>query len=85
MMGAADLRPPTLPAIAEFDRPKAQKRREFLRVRLDENGHLILYPHQGSGVLSSVSWADGLAIAMENRTYAKGDPITYLPFAGLLG
>jgi len=85
MKGAANLRPPTLQAIAGFDWPKGRKRREFLRVRLDENGHLVDYPHQGSGVLTSVAWADGLAIAREHQTFAKGDLIDYLPFGGLLG
>jgi len=85
MKGASDLRTLTARAIAGFDWPKAQKRREFLRVRLDENSHLSSYPHQGSGVLRSVAWADGLAIARENQTFAKGDLVEYLPFSGLLG
>ena len=44
---------------------KGIKRQEYLRVRVrhDESGaYAEIYPHQGSGVLSSASWADGLEI-----------------------
>ncbi len=86
LMGASSLGAPTFAVRAGFDRPKAQKRREYIRVRLEAGGGSSLsgYPHQGSGVLSSLAWADGLAIARENEKFAKGDFIDYLPFSGLL-
>jgi molybdopterin molybdotransferase len=87
MMGANNVDTPVFQVKAGFDWPKAQKRHEFMRVRLQTGGDPFLerYPHQGSGVLSSVAWADGLASIPENTSFAKGDLIDYLPFSGLLG
>ena len=62
---------------------KGVKRQEYLRVRInhDETGaYAELYPHQGSGVLSSVSWADGLAIVEPGKAVKIGDILKYVPF-----
>ena len=62
------------------------KRREYLRVRVkhDESGaYAELYPHQGSGVLSSVSWADGLVVVEPEKVINAGDIVRYMPFQGL--
>jgi molybdopterin molybdotransferase len=62
------------------------KRQEYLRVRIrhDESGACAeLFPHQGSGVLSSASWADGLVIIEPGKTIDVGDYLKYLPFQGL--
>ncbi len=85
MMGASNHRTTSFRVAAGFDWPRPQSRREYLRVRLDEHGRPVCYPHQGSGVLSSLAWADGLAIAPENTTFAKGDSIEYLPFCNMIG
>jgi len=45
---------------ADFDWPRPDRRREFLRVQLNRDGGLDLYPNQSSGVLTSAVWADGL-------------------------
>lgn len=69
-----------------FEIPKPRTRREFVRVKLKntyEGSFIHLLPHQGSGVLSSVSQADGLAIIQEERVYNKNDLVEYLPFNGL--
>ena len=61
-------------------------RQEYLRVRVkyDESGaYAELYPHQGSGVLSSVSWADGLVVVEPEKMINTGDIVRYLPFQGL--
>ena len=42
-----------------------------------------LYPHQGSGVLSSASWADGLVEVPIGSEINPGDPVRYFPFEGL--
>jgi molybdopterin molybdotransferase len=55
---------------ADFDWPKADRRNEFLRARMNEDGGLELFPNQGSGVLTSTVWADGL---VDNP---PGQPIT---------
>ncbi len=62
-------------------------RQEYIRVRLEEQPDgavATLYPHQGSGVLSSVSWADGLVEVPVGRDIHQGDNVPYLPFSGLL-
>jgi molybdopterin molybdotransferase len=86
--GVWDVAPAALPARADFDWTKAEKRREFARarLRLDADGQawVSLYPSRSSGVLSSVTWADGLAVLPENQTLAKGDPVIFLPFNELL-
>jgi len=68
--------------IADFDWASV-KRQEYLRVRLHkENGKTAaqLFPHQGSGVLSSASWADGLVEVAVGTEVKKGDTVSYLSF-----
>ena len=86
-MGADDAAPVTFPITAAFEWPKPGKRREYLRaqVAMGENGsEASLHPRQGSGVLTSTSWADGLVIVPEGVTVAPGDTVQYLPFSELL-
>jgi len=75
-------------AQADFERPRAHKRREYLRARLvsaDEQRDTVqLYPHQGSGILSSLAWAEGLACIPEDSCIARGDMVRYLPLETLL-
>jgi len=70
---------------ADFAWPRADKRREFLRVRRNTEGGLELFGNQGSGVLTSTVWADGLVDNPGGTTIAPGDTVRYLPFAELLG
>lgn len=70
---------------AHFDWPKADKRREFLRVRRNAQGGLDLFPNQSSGVLTSAVWADGMVDNSPQRCIAYGDAVTYISFADLLG
>ena len=67
-----------------FNIKKAGIRREFLRVIRNEHNQLELHPNQSSGMLSSASWAEGLAVIMENTAPQKGDLVAYLPFESLL-
>lgn len=86
LQGADDILLKRIPVIADFDWPKI-KRQEYLRVRLlqkDNQTVAQLYPHQGSGVLSSTSWADGLVEALIGKEINKGDVVSYLPFEGHL-
>ncbi|MBK6999217.1 MAG: molybdopterin molybdotransferase MoeA [Rhodoferax sp.] len=71
-------------ARANFTWAKADKRREFLRVRHNPDGGLDLFPNQGSGVLTSVAWGDGLVDNPPGRTIAPGDPVHFISFAELL-
>ena len=66
---------------------KGVKRQEYLRVRVrqDESGACAeIYPHQGSGVLSSTSWADGLVVVEPEKVINTGDLVQYIPFQGLI-
>jgi len=68
--------------IADFDWTSGS-RQEYLRVRLhQESGKTVaqLFPHQGSGVLSSASWADGLVEVAIGIEIKKGDTVRYLAF-----
>ena len=85
LQGASEIHTKPVSVIADFDWP-AVKRQEYLRVRLvqkDNQTIAELYPHQGSGVLSSTSWADGLVEASMNKSISKGDQVTFMPFQGL--
>lgn len=76
--------PPGLPLRADFAWPRADKRREFLRVRLNGQGGLELFRNQGSGVLTSAVWGDGLVDNPAGTTIAPGDTVRFIPFADLL-
>ncbi len=79
----AEVFPSPLPLPADFGRERPGTREEYLRVRL-EAGRLTAYPNQGSGVLSSAAWADGLACLPVDATVAPGDALDYYPMATLL-
>lgn len=57
-------------------------RREFIRVRRNSEGVLENYRTQNSAVLTSCTWADGLADMPANCALKKGDLVTYIPFTG---
>lgn len=75
-------------AKADFDWPKAEKRREFARAQLnlDAQGQaqITLFSSRSSGVLNSLTWANGLAILPEQKTLSRGDMVQFLPFNELL-
>jgi molybdopterin molybdotransferase len=79
--GAASSEPLILPARAAFEIEQAGSRQEYLRVqaRVSE-GELWAVPHsnQSSGVLSSVSWANALAVIPPETSVARGDAIELL-------
>lgn len=87
--GVRQVAPLTVQAQAAFSITKAGNRREYLRARLVENGvgrsRIELHPNQGSGVLLSAAWANGLAVVEPGRTVQPDDLVDFHPFAGLLG
>jgi molybdopterin molybdotransferase len=70
-----------LPMTAHFDWPKPDKRREFLRVKRNTLGGLDLYPNQSSGVLTSVSWADGFVDNPPSQSISRGDTVSFWPMS----
>ncbi|MET0382522.1 MAG: gephyrin-like molybdotransferase Glp [Burkholderiaceae bacterium] len=83
LQGARTLMPAGLPARADFDWPAPDRRREFLRVRRNAGGGLDLFANQGSGVLTSLAWADGLADIAPGRVVRRGDLVPFLSLAEL--
>ena len=84
LQGATELAPKTIAMRADFAWPRADRRREFLRVRRNPAGGLDLFANQGSAVLTSTLWADGLVDNPGGATIVPGDTVRYLPFAELL-
>ena len=74
-----------MPMRADFAWPQADRRREFLRVRRNGAGGLDLFAHQGSNVLTSTIWGDGLVDNPGGQTIAPGDTVSYRSFRELLG
>jgi molybdopterin molybdotransferase len=86
-LGGASVSPQLPAAIAlpaHFELPKAERRREFLRVRRNAAGGLDLFPNQNSSVLTSIAWADGLVDRPANTPIRYGDAVAYLPLAECL-
>ena len=72
------------PMRADFDWLKADRRNEFLRVKVNNQGGLDLFPNQSSGVLTSASWGDGLVDCPPGQAIKAGDLVKYIPFNALL-
>ncbi|KAF0191215.1 MAG: molybdopterin biosynthesis protein molybdenum incorporation step [Gammaproteobacteria bacterium] len=85
--GVTDVLPRFLSVRAAFKRERPDSRREYLRARLTGEGTSMvaeIYPHQGSGVLSSTTWADGFVRVPENQTVTEGQMVDYVPFSTLV-
>ncbi len=84
LQGATEVTPESIAIPAHFDWAKADKRREFLRVRQNAAGGLDLFANQSSGVLTSAVWGDGLVDNPPGQTIARGDRVRFIPFSVLL-
>jgi molybdopterin molybdotransferase len=84
LMGATQLDVPAMTLRADFDLPRADKRREFLRARRNAQGGVDLFANQSSGVLTSAHWADGLIDHAAGATIARGDSVRFIPLSELL-
>ncbi|MFL6682555.1 MAG: gephyrin-like molybdotransferase Glp [Burkholderiaceae bacterium] len=83
LQGAEAAWPMGAPMRADFAWPRPDKRREFLRVRRNGAGGLDLYANQGSGVLTSLAWGDGLADLAPGQAVQPGDMVRFLSLAEL--
>jgi len=68
---------------ADFSWPKGDRRNEFLRAHINDAGGLDLFPNQGSGVLTSTVWGDGLIDNPPGQAIAPGDTVRFISFADL--
>ena len=84
LQGLPTALPTGLALRADFDWAKPDKRREFLRVRFNATGGLDLFANQGSGVLTSAVWADGLVDNPPSHAIHRGDSVRFLPLAELV-
>jgi len=84
LQGVPDFAPKSVAASAHFNWPKPEKRREFLRVRHNAAGGLDLFPRQGSGVLTSTVWGDGVVDHPAGQTIAHGDVVRFIAFSELM-
>ncbi len=84
LQGVVDVAPQPIAARADFTWPKADKRREFLRVRHNAAGGLDLFHNQSSGVLTSAAWGDGVVDNPAGQTIASGDTVRFIAFSELL-
>jgi molybdopterin molybdotransferase len=87
MQGLNEVAPSSYPVTADFDWTRPGIRREFLRARVrNEEGEALaeIHPRQGSGVLSSTCWANGLVVIPEQTQVEKGDRVQFIPFRELM-
>lgn len=84
LQGMADVAPKSISVTAQFDWPKLEKRREFLRARHDGQGGLALFGNQGSGVLTSTVWGDGIIDNPPLTPIQPGDTVRFIPFSELM-
>ena len=82
IQGANETKANSFMVPAAFEWAKAGKRHEYVRARL-ANGAIQIFPNQGSGVLTSTSWANGLAIIPAGKTIQPEEMIEFIPFSEL--
>jgi molybdopterin molybdotransferase len=86
LSGAGWCAPTAFSVPAAFEKRKKAGRREYLRARLTPEGHAEVFRSEGSGRISGLSWAEGLVELEDGARHVRpGDPVRYLPFAGLIG
>ena len=84
LSGAPWPEPAGLVLPAAFEKSKKPGRREFLRARLNAEGAVEVFRSEGSGLLTGLAWAEGLAaLPDEAAKIAPGSPVRFLPFASL--
>jgi molybdopterin molybdotransferase len=82
-MGVQKVEPLMLHVAAGFTWTRVGDRREYQRARL-ENGRVVPHRDQGSNVLRTAAWADGLVEVREGRTIAEGDLVKFIPISELM-
>jgi molybdopterin molybdotransferase len=83
LQGAREVAPGALALRADFEWARPDRRREFLRARLNDAGGLDLFPNQGSAVLTSTVWAGGLVDNPPSNPIRRGDVVRFLPYGEL--
>ena len=84
LQGMEQVAPKVYELRADFDWPRADRRNEFLRARINSAGGLDLFANQGSAVLSSTVWGDGLIDNPAGHVIARGELVRFMPFSELM-
>ena len=82
--GCAEVAAQSMLLRAEFDWPRPDPRREFLRARMNASGGVELFANQGSAALNSTVWANGLVDIPAGTTVKRGEMLRFLPYGDLL-
>lgn len=70
---------------AGFTKNKRRGRAEYLRARISETGDVEVFPSEGSGRISSISWSDGLVeLGFEAESIEPGTSVRYISYAEFL-
>ena len=73
--------PQSFDVAAAFEKSKKPGRREYLRARI-RKGCAEVFPSEGSGRITGLSWAEGLVELAEPAHDVKiGDKVSYIPFS----
>lgn len=83
MQGRTTAEPLSYPVQAGFSY-RAKRRREYVRVRLRQDEETLIaesFARQGSDVMRSVAWSDGLVEVLEDSGVEPGDTVRFLPFS----
>ena len=62
---------------------KGGSRLEWLRAGISQDSKVFVHPEQGSAILSSLSWAQGIVEIPPFETVAQGDEVRFFPFQEL--
>ncbi|MDP2738665.1 MAG: molybdopterin-binding protein [Pseudorhodobacter sp.] len=66
---------------AAFSKRKKAGRREYLRARINAEGRAEVFGSEGSGLISGLSWADGLVELPDAAVdIVPGDAVRFLPY-----
>jgi len=86
MQGNSKYQSNAIKVYANFVCKRAKPRREYARVRLDYSSGTAkanLFPKQGSDVMSSIVWADGIIEIPEDTIFEAGELLNYYPLSEL--
>lgn len=81
LAGGAWFEPQGYSVPAAFKKNKREGRNEYLRARLNLDGHCEVFPSEGSGRISSISWSDGLVVLGHDAVaVTPGVSVHYVPY-----
>ncbi len=67
---------------AAFQKRKKTGRREYLRARMNDEGLAEVFPSEGSGLTTSLSWSEGLVeLGEDTLSVDRGNLVKYYPYS----